>query len=58
MKKLLLFLGAGVLGTFVFFKAIDRKKDVFHFVEDDAGQKNFGAFPPEIPAEQFEGLFI
>lgn len=58
MKKFLLLLAAGVLGTILVFKAIDRKKDLFHFVEEDLKQKNFDAFPPEIPGEQFENLFI
>ena len=58
MKKFLFFLAAGVLGTLIVFKTIDRKKDLFHFVEEDFEQKNSDAFPPEIPADQFEDLFI
>jgi hypothetical protein len=28
----------------------------FHFVEDENGLKNFGAFPPEVPEDEFDGV--
>jgi len=28
----------------------------FHFVDDENALKNFGAFPPELPEDEFEGV--
>jgi hypothetical protein len=28
----------------------------FHFVDDESALKNFGAFPPELPEDEFEGV--
>lgn len=29
---------------------------VFHFVENEEALKNFGAFPPDIPETEFDGV--
>ena len=58
MKKFLLILALGILGTAVVLRTVIHKKDVLHFVEIDQGEKNFGAFPPDIPEDQFADLFI
>jgi hypothetical protein len=28
----------------------------FHFVDDEGALKNFGAFPPEVPEDEFDGV--
>jgi hypothetical protein len=28
----------------------------FHFVDDEIALKNFGAFPPEVPEDEFDGV--
>jgi hypothetical protein len=28
----------------------------FHFVDDESALKNFGAFPPELPEDEFDGV--
>jgi hypothetical protein len=28
----------------------------FHFVDDESALKNFGAFPPEMPENEFDGV--
>ena len=30
--------------------------DAFHFVDDESALKNFGAFPPEVPEDEFDGV--
>ncbi len=55
MKRLLLFLTLGIIGTFAVLKTMNEKKSMAQSI----GQgKNFGAFPPDIPASQFDDLFI
>jgi hypothetical protein len=27
-----------------------------HFVDDESALKNFDAFPPEVPADEFDGV--
>lgn len=58
MKKLLVVITVGLLGTLMLLRNADRKKEMLQFVEEDPARKNFGAFPPEIPEDQFEGLFV
>lgn len=55
MKRLLLFLSLGIIGTVAVLKTMNSKKPEAEFISSD---KNFGAFPPEIPASQFDDLFI
>jgi hypothetical protein len=63
MKKFLLLATIGIVGGLALLKNVS-KKDSFRFVEStddgivDQDDKNFGAFPPEIPANQFDALFI
>jgi hypothetical protein len=33
-----------------------KRNGLLHFVDSDEGEKNFGAFPPEIPESEFEGF--
>ena len=28
----------------------------FHFVDDESAHKSFGAFPPEVPEDEFDGV--
>ncbi|GJQ21976.1 MAG: hypothetical protein HBSIN02_23310 [Bacteroidia bacterium] len=56
MKRILLLLSLGIIGTLAVLKTINQKREAFDAVTD-AG-KNFGAFPPEIPPQQFDDLFI
>ena len=30
--------------------------ETFHFVDDESALKNFGAFPPEVPENEFDGV--
>lgn len=55
MKRLLLFLSLGIIGTVAVLKTMNGKKPNGEHISRD---KNFGAFPPDIPASQFDDLFI
>jgi hypothetical protein len=55
MKRLLLLLSLGIIGTVAVLKTMNGKKLPIEFIGQD---KNFGAFPPDIPASQFDDLFI
>ncbi len=61
MKKIL-YIGSAIIGAIagvLFLKGYLKKNQPFHFIEEQSEDKNFGAFPPEIPAQQFEHwLFI
>ncbi|MBI4417930.1 MAG: hypothetical protein HY563_04070 [Ignavibacteriales bacterium] len=56
MKRIFLLITLGIIGTLAVLKTINQKKESFHLVADS--DKNFGAFPPEIPSHQFDDLFI
>jgi len=58
MKKLLILTAVGILGTLAIFKGLQNKQQPYKFVEQDQNGKNFGAFPPDIPEDQFENLFV
>ena len=59
MKKLLTILAVGAVGTFFVVRNIIQRKKPFHFTEaEELSEKNFGAFPVEIPEEQFDALFV
>lgn len=55
MKRLLLLLSLGIIGTLAVMKMTHRKESL-HFVTEE--ERNFGAFPPEIPATQFDDMFV
>ncbi len=55
MKRLLLLLSLGIIGTVAVMRTMNARKQVVEFVDQN---KNFGAFPPDIPASQFDDLFI
>jgi len=54
MKRFLLLLSLGIVGTFAVLRTMNARKPV-EFMSQD---KNFGAFPPDIPSAQFDDLFI
>jgi len=56
MKRIVLLLSLGIIGTLAVLKTINQKREPFHVFTDS--DKNFGAFPPEIPSQQFDDLFI
>jgi hypothetical protein len=58
MKKLLILAAVGVLGTLALLKTLHQKQEVYHFVDSDTNEKNFGAFPPDIPEDQFDEMFV
>lgn len=58
MKKLLIFTAIGILGALAILKGLQNKQDVYKFTESDQDGKNFGAFPPDIPADQFDEMFV
>lgn len=58
MKKLLILTSIGILGALAIFRGLQHKPDVYRFVESDQEGKNFGAFPPEIPEDQFDEMFV
>ena len=58
MKKWMIFATIGILGTLAILKGLQNKQEPLKFVEADQEGKNFGAFPPEIPADQFDEMFV
>lgn len=58
MKKLLILTAVGILGTLAILKGLQNKQQPLKFVEPDQNGKNFGAFPPDIPEDQFDALFV
>ncbi|MEP0823270.1 MAG: hypothetical protein HRF44_10525 [Ignavibacterium sp.] len=56
MKRVFLLLTLGIIGTLAVLKTINQKKETFDVLAES--DKNFGAFPPEIPSQQFDDLFI
>jgi len=59
MKKLLTILAVGAVGTFFVARNLIQRKNALHFTEaEELSEKNFGAFPVEIPEEQFDALFV
>ncbi|HEX9829153.1 MAG TPA: hypothetical protein VGB10_02980 [Bacteroidota bacterium] len=59
MKKLLTILAVGAVGTFFVVRNLMQRNNALHFTEaEDVSAKNFGAFPVEIPEEQFDALFV
>jgi hypothetical protein len=61
MKKIL-YIGTAIIGAIagvLFLKGYLKKNQPFRFIEEEEEDKNFRAFPPDIPAQQFENwLFI
>lgn len=47
---------AAVGGSLLLWRRFGPGEERFRFVEDDDQSKNFGAFPPEIPESEFEGV--
>jgi hypothetical protein len=44
-------------GTWLYLhhsRGVDTR--TFHFVDDESALKNFGAFPPEMPEDEFDGV--
>ena len=58
MKKLLILTAVGILGALAILKGLQNKQQPYKFVETDQNGKNFGAFPPDIPEDQFDDLFV
>lgn len=56
MKRALILLTLGVIGTLALLRTVHQKKEAVDLMADS--DKNFGAFPPEIPSQQFDDLFI
>jgi len=58
MKKLLILASIGILGALALFRGLQHKQEVLRFVDADQDGKNFGAFPPDIPEDQFDEMFV
>ena len=44
-------------GTMLVLRRLQGEGEgAFHFIEDENGLKNFGAFPPEVPEDEFDGV--
>ena len=44
-------------GTLLYLRRFGGNSEgVFHFVDDESALKNFGAFPPEVPEQEFDGV--
>ncbi|MBI3578481.1 MAG: hypothetical protein HY276_03780 [Ignavibacteriales bacterium] len=44
-------------GSFLLLRSFRSKNGVaYHFVDDEVALKNFGAFPPELPEDEFDGV--
>lgn len=55
MKRAWILLTLGIIGTLAVLRTVQKKEAVDLIADSD---KNFGAFPPEIPSQQFDDLFI
>ncbi len=49
-------LAAAVGGTLLLWRRIRPTSERFQFVEEEEQLKNFGAFPPDIPETEFDGV--
>lgn len=49
-------IAAAVGGSWLLWRRFGPGENPFHFVEEEDGSKNFGAFPPEIPETEFDGV--
>lgn len=61
MKKVILFLALGIVGSALVIRHQLQKKEVIHFVEDeifDPSAKNFGDFPPDVPEKLFDNFSV
>ena len=61
MKNVWLPLIVGAVGSFLLIKYMRREKLSLRFAElgsKDPASKNFGAFPIDIPEQQFDDLFL
>jgi hypothetical protein len=44
-------------GALLYLRRCQRDDSgAFHFVDDETALKNFGAFPPELPDDEFDGV--
>lgn len=44
-------------GTLIYLRRFGGNvAEAFHFVDDESALKNFGAFPPEVPEDEFDGV--
>ncbi len=44
-------------GTLLYLRRFQGDElGAFHFVDDESALKNFGAFPPEVPEDEFDGV--
>ena len=61
MKNVWIPLIVGAVGSFLLIKHMRKQTFSLRFAEprpNDAASKNFGAFPVDIPEQQFEDLFL
>ncbi len=58
MKNFLILATVGLLGTLALLKTLHQKQEVYRFVDSEQNGKNFGAFPPDIPEDQFDEMFV
>ena len=52
----LIALAAATAGVVFLLHRTPVRNRMLHFVDEETGQKNFDAFPPEIPGAEFEGI--
>lgn len=44
-------------GTLLYLRRFGGSQDgAFRFLDDEHALKNFGAFPPEVPEDEFDGV--
>jgi len=61
MKNVWIPLIVGAVGSFLLIKHMRKSSILLRFAEPgpkDPAAKNFGAFPVDIPEQQFEDLFL
>ena len=58
MKKTLVLIGLSLMAAVMAVRSFHQRKDVIHITGDhDPPLKNFSAFPPDLPEEEFEDFF-
>lgn len=44
-------------GSLLLLRSLRSKNgEAYHFVDDEVASKNFGAFPPELPEDEFDSV--
>ncbi len=51
------FVAVAAGGSFLLLRSLrSQNGETYHFVDDEVALKNFGAFPPELPEDEFDNV--